>query len=355
MHTLPASMKKLTRTSLVFVLSVFFAAAAAAQAPSLTLGSVQACAAQEVLVPVTGANLQDVGALTLYITFDSARIDYLSLENIDEQLTGINYSLNPEPFQLAIVWSKINPAQFLQKKLFDIRFAFHGESSPVTFKANCEISNSQLTVLPVNYISGSVASAVPSITLQPRDTAVRVWASAAFRTQATNTQEYLWQQSKDNGQAWTDLSDDPVYQGTRTGQLTLNYVYPAFDNYRYRCILTSQGCTTNTSQATLTVDSVSSVQETADSKDFLLQNKPNPVSGFTQIEYTLPENGEVSVQILDLCGHVIAGPVGEKQATGRHSIRFDASALQPGIYFYCLKFRNDHRGYTASRKMIKTD
>jgi hypothetical protein len=119
------------------------------------------------------------------------------------------------------------------------------------------------------------------------------------------------------------------------------------------CTLTANNCATHTTQATLTIDSVSSVQGLASAKDLFLQNNPNPVNTFTTIEYTLPEPGGITLEILDLCGHVISQPVMEVQASGRHSIVYDASALQPGLYFYCLKFKSETRNFSTSRKMIK--
>ena len=354
MFTLPASFNAMKRTTFVVVLSCLFVASLTAQAQTLTLGSVQACAAPEVLVPVTGANLPDVGSLTLFITFDSTRLTYQSIDNIDTQLGGIVYSLNTTPFQLAIVWSKITPAQFMQKKLFDIRFSFKGEMAPVTFKSSCEVTNSQLQILTVSFLNGSVASGLPQITRQPKDTMVRPWALANFSTLAGNVQGYLWKVSSDNGLTWSSLSDNQIYAGTQSSQLTLKYVPPAFNKYRYLCSLNNQGCNTVTGQVTLSVDSVASVRDLAGANDLLLQNRPNPVTSLTNIEYTLPENGSVIIEIMDLCGRIIANPVREPQSTGIHSICFDATRLQPGLYFYNLRFRNENINYITSGKLIKS-
>jgi len=342
------------RSSFALFLSLLFVAATTAQAQTLTIGTVQACAAQEVLLPVTGADLQNVGSLTLFIAFDSTLLTYLSLENIDPQLNGIVYSLNQDPFQLAIVWSKVIPAEFQHQKLFDIRFLLHEESTAVTFKSNCEVSNTQLQILPVTFIDGSfVSNVTPKVTKQPEDTAVKPWTPATFSINATNAQEYLWKESSNNGQTWTELSETQVYQGTHTNRLTIAWVDPAHNKYRYMCTLNTQNCTAATMQAIVSVDSVLTVPDPASANDFLLQNKPNPVNGFTIIGYTLPSSGSVTLEILDLCGKICAVPVGETQAAGPHSIRFDASGLNAGLYFYRLTFNNGTSGFTASRKMIK--
>lgn len=353
MNTLPTSFKTMNRAASVLFLSLFFGVATTAQAQTLTIGSVQTCAAPEVLVPITGADLVSIGSITLFITFDSTRLTYRSFENIDPQLNGIIYSLNTTPFQLAIVWSNVVPVEFLQKKLFDIRFAFNGEETPLIFNANCEISNSQLQILPVNYLNGSAASGIPQITLQPKDTVVNSWALATFLTNATNALTYLWKESTDNGLTWSDLGDNAIYQGSHTNRLTLAYAPPSYNKNRYMCSLNTQNCTTATLQATLTIDTLASVTGYAALNDFLLQNKPNPVNGFTIIEYTLPGDGNVSLEIFDMYSNIIARPVNETQGKGSHKIRFEATGLTSGLYFYRLNFKNENSGFTASRKMIK--
>jgi hypothetical protein len=353
MNTLPTSFKEMKRASIILFLSLLFGAAPTAQAQTLTIGSVLACAAPEVLVPVTGADLVSIGSITLYVTFDSARLTYLSVENIDSQLNGTVYDLNTVPFQLAVVWSDVDPVEFHQKKLFDIRFAFKGIQTPVTFTTDCEISNTQLQILPVNLINGSVTSGIPEIILQPKDTVVKSWALATFSATSSNAQNYLWKESNDNGQTWYDLADNEIYRGTRTSQLTLRYTPPSFNKYRYLCNLIAQNCTATTLQATLTVDTLASTPGYAAANDFLMQNKPNPMNGFTVIEYTLPAPGSVSLEIFDMCGNIISQPVNDAQAKGVHSFRFESAGLAPGIYFYRLSFKNENSGFAATRKLIK--
>ncbi len=354
MNTLRISVKEMKRAGFVLLFSLFIGIATTAQAQTLTIGSVLACAAPEVFVPVTGSNLVGIGSITLYISFDSSKVIYQSLENIDPQLNGVIYSLNTSPFQLAIVWTKVTPINFSDKKLFDIHFKFKGESTPVFFNADCEISNSQLQILPVNYLNGSVYTGLlPEIILQPKDTLVKPWAQTSFTISSTNSPGFAWKESTDHGQTWSELSDNAVYKGTHSPQLLLTYTPPAFNKYQYICSLNTQDCYTTTLPATLTVDTLASVNGYEGAKIFLLQNKPNPIHNFTFIEYTLPAKGKVSLKIVDLYGKLIAQPVTEIQTKGTYTIRFDASELTPGIYFYQLQFNNENSGFIASRKMIK--
>ncbi|MDP4236090.1 MAG: hypothetical protein Q8919_06555, partial [Bacteroidota bacterium] len=63
----------------------------------------------------------------------------------------------------------------------------------------------------------------------------------------------------------------------------------------------------------------------------LEQNFPNPFYPSTMFNFTLPENGTVSLRILDITGKVVATPVnGADYSAGKAQIKFDASNLANG-------------------------
>lgn len=72
----------------------------------------------------------------------------------------------------------------------------------------------------------------------------------------------------------------------------------------------------------------------------LAQNFPNPFNPETNISYSIPKAGNVTLEVYSLLGQKIASLVSEKQPAGNHSLSFDASSLSSGIYFYRLKFDN---------------
>ena len=354
MVTLPATVNRLKRAAFLLFLSILALASTTAQAQSLTIGTVQACAAGEVLAPVIGGNLVNIGSFTLFITFDSTSLVYKSIENIDPQLNEINYALNTNPFQVAVVWSGVIPANFNQKKLFDLHFTFTGTASPVTFKPNCEVANINLVILPVTYVNGSVSSGLPEITLQPNDTAVKPWGTADFKTNATNVTSFNWKESRDNGLTWSGLADNDIYKGSLTSHLLVQQVPPSYNRFRYSCTLNASVCPVSTQGAILGVDSIAAVPGQAVTSDLTVQIIPNPVNDFAYIKYTLSEQGTVSIEVMNLTGKSVAGFLMENQGKGSHSIRFDASGLPPGLYFCRLLVNNGPSGHSgACRKIIK--
>ena len=87
----------------------------------------------------------------------------------------------------------------------------------------------------------------------------------------------------------------------------------------------------------------------------LLQNFPNPFNGQTTISYTVPvlkdhASGRVNTTLMlyDVAGRPVATLVDASEAPGEYSVRFNASHLSSGVYFYQLKAG----GRVVVRKMI---
>jgi len=85
----------------------------------------------------------------------------------------------------------------------------------------------------------------------------------------------------------------------------------------------------------------------------LSQNYPNPFNPNTTINYTLPENGFVSLTIHDLLGREVATLVSSEQSTGQHSATWNGknnsgNDVPSGIYLYSLSSGN----YKNTMKML---
>ena len=82
---------------------------------------------------------------------------------------------------------------------------------------------------------------------------------------------------------------------------------------------------------------VSSERAAVLSEPTLAQNYPNPVQGYTQIEYTLAEADNVSLILYDMLGREVEQLVSAYQPAGVHRISVDASQLPSGIYIYRMQ------------------
>ncbi len=69
----------------------------------------------------------------------------------------------------------------------------------------------------------------------------------------------------------------------------------------------------------------------------LSQNYPNPFNPTTQIQFTVPETGNVKLDVYNLMGQRVATLLNENVNSGSHTITFDASNLASGVYLYRLQ------------------
>ena len=73
-------------------------------------------------------------------------------------------------------------------------------------------------------------------------------------------------------------------------------------------------------------------------KEFCLyQNYPNPFNPNTKISWQSPVSGHQTLKVFDILGNEIATLVDEYKSAGNYEIRFDASGLSSGLYFYRLQ------------------
>lgn len=80
----------------------------------------------------------------------------------------------------------------------------------------------------------------------------------------------------------------------------------------------------------------------------LKQNFPNPFNPSTRIDYSINETGLVKLSVYNLLGEIIGTIVNQTQEAGAHSVTFNASNLESGIYFYKLESGNQ----IMTKKMI---
>ncbi len=73
----------------------------------------------------------------------------------------------------------------------------------------------------------------------------------------------------------------------------------------------------------------------------LFQNYPNPFNPQTTIPFSLQKQGRVQVVVFDMMGRQVATLVDQMMAPGNHNLKFDATGLATGTYYYRLKFENE--------------
>ena len=80
----------------------------------------------------------------------------------------------------------------------------------------------------------------------------------------------------------------------------------------------------------------------------LLQNYPNPFNPITVIEFNIPKNEFVTLNVYNVTGELVKSLLSSGINAGSFKYSFDGSGLSSGIYFYRLQAGE----YTETRKMI---
>jgi hypothetical protein len=103
--------------------------------------------------------------------------------------------------------------------------------------------------------------------------------------------------------------------------------------------------------------SYSSVEaaEVAIPKDFAVsQNYPNPFNPSTKIDYQVPVDAKVILEVYNIAGQKVVELVNQEQSAGYYKIDFGASKLSSGVYIYRIVASDKATGnnFSSIKKMM---
>jgi hypothetical protein len=132
--------------------------------------------------------------------------------------------------------------------------------------------------------------------------------------------------------------------GTSTIENTYSFIDKNLEtgNYSYRLVqIDFDGTRTESKKISVEVNSLPVHFS-------LSQNYPNPFNPSTTIEYSVPVNGAVKLQVYNSLGEEIKTLVNGYKEAGTYEANFNASRLSSGIYYYKIESGN----FTSVKKMI---
>lgn len=184
--------------------------------PVLSLSNTAGVPNDSLVISLNAQNLLNIGAITIKIQFDPAKLAFGRALNWDSQISGAlaggaNGTLN-------IVWDGIAGANFADNKIADLKFLYFGSSSatPVTFvTAQCEIAALDGSIVStITYVNGSVCQGI-SITGQVS------YANTSAST-LSNVKVYLNTQTAVLDSSLTNANGIYTFNGVVNGTYTLS-------------------------------------------------------------------------------------------------------------------------------------
>ncbi len=138
---------------------------------------------------------------------------------------------------------------------------------------------------------------------------------------------------------WREMTPDPIPRSHTGGAVVGNLLYVIGGSAD-----TSQGAvmpffTTNVNHV-FSPSGIAAVSEPpmAAPYEFALnQNYPNPFNPSTTIEFSLAHSQKVTLKIYNLLGQEVGTLLKGEVTAGNHTFKFDAEALNSGVYFYRLQ------------------
>jgi hypothetical protein len=173
-----------------------------------------------------------------------------------------------------------------------------------------------------------------SFTLMPKDKGVLIeWQTGS----EVNNAGFILQRSLFREGNYTEIASYRTHDALRgLGTSPMGKRYSYFDNDRLQAGRTYF-------YKLLDVDFSGNLTEhpvkeiTLPNEYSLSQNYPNPFNPTTTIEFSLRQDGRTTLEVFNILGQVVATLINENLKAGAYQVRFNASVLPSGVYFYRLR------------------
>jgi len=229
---------------------------------------------------------------------------------------------------------EVETVDFVGTDGMQVAFYYNGDSFNINFWYIDDALLVDLDFIPVELTSFTAAVNDGNVVLN--------WVTATEK----NNQGFEVQRNSGNGYEVVGFVQG---SGTSTQSHTYSYTDKVGEgNYTYRLRQVDFDGTSNYSNTVEVKVEIPKVYS-------LAQNYPNPFNPTTQINFSLASDSKVTLKVFDIIGQEVATLLNENIAAGNHSVTFDASKLNSGVYLYKIEARGaDGSSFTSVKKMILT-
>ena len=231
---------KTLRFNIILLLAMMFPLCA--DAINTKVESVSACPGSEVAVPLKVTDLNGISAISLALSYDADKLEYLGYQDVNGNLAE-NLLINENNGRIMLSWYSITPINISDGCLLWLRFnADNNNDASLTWITNlCEYADVVGNVVSSTFTNGVVSVYDnPIVTSNPESVSIYEGLNANFQVSANGYDlDYQWQLSVDNGLTWDDLQDGGCYSNVTTNILKVNGVTMEMNGYLYRCMVNS--------------------------------------------------------------------------------------------------------------------
>jgi len=149
---------------------------------------------------------------------------------------------------------------------------------------------------------------------------------------------------KDFAQYAVSKSDSPIGADALVYAYTKDTVFvdpdaiTASDKYyAVRAVDIHGNFSSNSNSIKVTVLGISEIAALGPLEYTLSQNFPNPFNPTTTIQYSIKNSGLVKLSVVNVVGEVVTELENSYKAAGRYEVKFDASRLASGVYYYRIQ------------------
>jgi hypothetical protein len=305
-----------------------------AQPSSMKLDSLSACPGDTVVYYLEATNLMNIGAITLYITYDSSSLTYLGHQIAISGLAGLLSNAMTQPqVQVGISWSaSMSGVNIGSDTMLLLKFRHKGGHSDLHFTNQCEVADYQANILNCAYVDGKMYHQLPDITQQPQSQTIQLsqMQSTSFNIALGVPAQYQWQIDTSGNNIWFDIpTSSPYLSGVNTSTLTITNINPGiivFDSCSFRCRITSCGVQYSQTALLKIVDDTGIKED--NEGDFVVYPNPASSEGIFIISKEAPKES-LYYSISDASGRII-----HQSLLGSDSPFFiPVSNLQAGLYY----------------------
>ncbi len=299
----------------------------------------------------------------------------------DFELNGA--TLNCGPYNLTagsrfvngtiISYGDITQHNYYELVTFEGNMGFHGINNIKECTANGDITNydtiSQPYPIPGNYLTVNGTFVNKGLVIQvPVNLYGNLTNDGEINTaniivQGDSTQyitlsqpvneQVIFRAMVDNGSAFQWMKDGEDIPGAATSELNFNTLQLS-DKGVYKCRVE-----TSSKETVYSREIIVNLSTGMDDNPFsptepatLFRNYPNPFQNATVIPYRLQIDSKVELTVTDMSGNLVRTLINKTQRAGKYEIRFAASGLPSGIYYYSL-FIDGKRMMTKKMALIR--